>query len=181
MSAFQNRSKASLRASLIDGTTTAISQRDGQSNRFIIAQHVHDAFWQISLPSLRTTSTWNGQILCLLRTGTARQQILPFLWELKRGHLQKQLYFLDLYSWIAFIFSRHAVCWCCSGNRCWLACVLCCGYCSMSSQCFVIRHLAIATVRNSEKQFKYFICVSLPFSAECLANFSLKAVSSLDS
>ena len=51
----------------------------------------------------------------------------------------------------------------------------------MSSQCFVIRHLAIATVRNSEKQFKYFICVSLPFSAECLANFSSKAVSSLDS
>ena len=104
MSAFQNRSKASLRASLIDGTTTAISQRDGQSNRFIIAQHVHDAFWQISLPSLRTTSTWNGQILCLLRTGAARQQILPFLWALKRGHLQKQSYILDLYSWIAFIF-----------------------------------------------------------------------------
>ena len=51
----------------------------------------------------------------------------------------------------------------------------------MSSQSFVISHLAIATVRNSEKQFRYFIGVSLPFSAECLAHFSLKAVSSRDS
>ena len=147
MSAFQNRSKASLRASLIDWTlrnhaTTAISQRDGQSNRFITVQHV---------------------------------------WELKRAHLQKQLYIQDLYSWIAFIFSRHAVSWCCSANHCWLACVLCRRYCSVSSQSFVISHLAIATVRNSEKQFRYFIGVSLPFSAECLAQFSLKAVSSLDS
>jgi len=34
-------------------------------------------------------------------------------------------------------------------------CVVLLGYCSVSSQSFVIRHLAIATVRNSEKQFRY--------------------------
>ena len=40
---------------------------------------------------------------------------------------------------------------CCGGNHCWFCFVLCCGYCSLSFQSFVLRHLVMAPVSISKK------------------------------
>ena len=42
----------------------------------------------------------------------------------------------------------QGVSWCC-GNHCWLAIVLWCGYCLLSFESFVLRHLVIATSATS--------------------------------
>ena len=45
----------------------------------------------------------------------------------------------------------------CYGDHCWFAFVLWRGYCSVSFQPFVLRHLVMAPVRSTKKLLKYSV------------------------
>ena len=87
--------------------------------------------------------------------------ILVKLWVFKA-----LFWFFRFFLYISFLFPSYfkkmGVSWCC-GSHCWLVFVLWCGYCSVSFESFVLRHLVItpsATPRNYQENKPSSMCYS---------------------